>query len=73
MGGNLKAYVRLNLEVDVRVIVKVKGDIVISILLLECIHTTFDAYGLPAPKPCLLTSSDKLSHPCANLFHTPHS
>ena len=32
MGGNLKAYVRLNLEADVRVIAKVKGDIVIGIL-----------------------------------------
>jgi hypothetical protein len=35
MGGNLKAYVRLNLEADVRVIAKVKGDIVIGILWLE--------------------------------------
>lgn len=32
MGGSLKVHIRLNLEVDVRVIAKVKGDIAIGIL-----------------------------------------
>lgn len=32
MGGSLKVHVRLALEVDVRVIAKVKGDIAIGIL-----------------------------------------
>jgi hypothetical protein len=32
MGGSLKVHVRLNIEVDVRVIAKVKGDIAIGIL-----------------------------------------
>jgi hypothetical protein len=32
MGGSLKVHVRLNIEVDVRVIAKIKGDIAIGIL-----------------------------------------
>jgi hypothetical protein len=32
MGGSLKVHIRLNIEVDVRVIAKVKGDIAIGIL-----------------------------------------
>jgi len=32
MGGSLKVHVRLSLEVDIRVIAKVKGDIAIGIL-----------------------------------------
>jgi len=32
MGGSLKVHIRLNLEVDVRVIAKIKGDIAIGIL-----------------------------------------
>ncbi|KIW90127.1 uncharacterized protein Z519_09558 [Cladophialophora bantiana CBS 173.52] len=32
MGGSLKVHVRLALEVDIRVIAKVKGDICIGIL-----------------------------------------
>jgi len=32
MGGSLKVHIRLNLEVDIRVIAKVKGDIAIGIL-----------------------------------------
>jgi hypothetical protein len=32
MGGSLRVHIRLNLEVDVRVIAKVKGDIAIGIL-----------------------------------------
>jgi hypothetical protein len=32
MGGSLKVHVRLALEVDIRVIAKLKGDICIGIL-----------------------------------------
>ena len=32
MGGTIKIHVRLNLEVDIRVIAKVKGDIAIGLL-----------------------------------------
>jgi len=32
MGGSLKVHIRLNLEVDIRIIAKVKGDIAIGIL-----------------------------------------
>lgn len=32
MGGSLRVHIRLNLEVDVRVIAKLKGDIAIGLL-----------------------------------------
>ena len=32
MGGSLKVHIRLNIEVDIRVIAKVKGDIAVGIL-----------------------------------------